>query len=199
MAGSKNLKNSRRSKAPAGASKQGLFAVPVAFLASAAVMASAVWWFYKTGATLYWGDAESHLDIARRIVDSRTPGWSQIGTTWLPLPHLLMIPLVKNDRMWQTGLAGGITSAASMTLAVTFLFAAIRRLFSSVLAAATGAGVFLLNPNTLYLGCYTDDRGSLLRGFVRVALLYDPLRRNAELAHACRRSIGRFGGHADAL
>jgi hypothetical protein len=152
MAGSKNLKNSRRSKAPAGASKQGLFAVPVAFLASAAVMASAVWWFYKTGATLYWGDAESHLDIARRIVDSRTPGWSQIGTTWLPLPHLLMIPLVKNDRMWQTGLAGGITSAASMTLAVTFLFAAIRRLFSSVLAAATGAGVFLLNPNTLYLG-----------------------------------------------
>jgi hypothetical protein len=37
-------------------------------------MAAAVTYFYQTGATLYWGDAESHLDIARRVVDSRTPG-----------------------------------------------------------------------------------------------------------------------------
>ena len=36
-------------------------------------------------------------NIARRIVDSRTPGWYQLGTTWLPLPHLLMMPLVRND------------------------------------------------------------------------------------------------------
>ncbi len=58
------------------------------FLAAAAVLAGAIAWFQRTGATLYFGDAEAHLDIARRIVDSRTPGWSQVGTTWLPLPHL---------------------------------------------------------------------------------------------------------------
>jgi 4-amino-4-deoxy-L-arabinose transferase-like glycosyltransferase len=145
---SKNLKNSRRSKTGATA------ALPViaCFLASAAVMAVAVTYFQKTGATLYWGDAESHLDIARRVIDSRTPGWAQLGTTWLPLPHLLMLPLVRNDWLWKTGLAGAIVSAFCMALAATFLFAAVRRLFGSSLSASTAAAVFLLNPNTLYLG-----------------------------------------------
>ena len=83
-------------------------------------MAGAVTYFYKTGATLYSGDAEAHLDIARRIVDSRTPGWDQVGTAWLPLPHLLMIPLVRYDWLWRTGLAGGITSGIAMALAATF-------------------------------------------------------------------------------
>ena len=71
-------------------------------------MAAAVIWFYKTGATLLSGDAEAHLNIARRIIDSRTPGWNQIGTTWLPLPHLIMIPFVRYDELWSTGLAGAI-------------------------------------------------------------------------------------------
>jgi hypothetical protein len=115
-------------------------------------MAAAVAYFYKTGATLLYGDAESHLDIARRVIDSRTPGWAQLGTAWLPLPHLLMIPLVRNDWLWRTGLAGGITSGFSMALAATFLFAGMRRLFDSTLAGGAAAAVFLLNPNTLYLG-----------------------------------------------
>ena len=96
------------------------------WLLSAAVMAAAVAYFYRNGSTLYSGDAEAHLDIARRIMDSRTPGWAQIGTTWLPLPHLLMIPLVRNDWLWRTGLAGAIPSGSRMTLAATFLFAALR-------------------------------------------------------------------------
>src|SRR5450631_1924249 len=125
---SKNSKNSSRSN--------GVVAAFLCFLASAAVMAGAVVYFHRTGRTLYFGDAEAHLDIARRIVDSRTPGWSQLGTTWLPLPHLLMIPLVRNDWMWTTGLAGAITSGVSMTLAAMFLFSAVRRIFSSTSAAA---------------------------------------------------------------
>lgn len=115
-------------------------------------MAAAITWFYRTGSLLYSGDAEAHLNIARRIVDSRTPGWAQIGTTWLPLPHLLIVPLVRNDWLWQTGLAGAIASGAAMTVAATFLFAGIRRIFDSTIAASAAWAVFLLNPNTLYLG-----------------------------------------------
>src|SRR5438874_882224 len=143
MAASKNSKNSRRSKGGAAAL--------LCFVASAAIMAGAIAYFYRTGRTLYFGDAEAHLDIARRVVDSRTPGWSQLGTTWLPLPHLLMIPLVRNDWMWTTGLAGALTTGACMTLAATFLFAAVRRIFHSTAAAVAASAVFLLNPNTLYL------------------------------------------------
>ena len=175
MAASKSSKNSRRSEAQRALSRAAIqpgisrfwrrgrdpfcacslgdgAAVALCFFATAAVMAGAIAYFYRTGRTLQFGDAEAHLDIARRIVESRTPGWSQIGTTWLPLPHLLMIPLVRNDWMWTTGLAGAIASGACMTLAVSFLFAAVRRILRSISAAAAAAAVFLLNPNTLYFG-----------------------------------------------
>ncbi len=142
MAASKSSKTSRLSNWP----------VPVCLLVTAAVMAAAVAYFYRDGSTLYFGDAEAHLNISRRILDSRTPGWLQFGTTWLPLPHLLMIPLVRDPHLWQTGLAGAITAGICMALAATFLFAAIYRLFRNVIAATTATAIFLLNPNTLYLG-----------------------------------------------
>src|SRR5580658_6086675 len=114
-----------------------LLSVTLCVIASAAIMAAAIRHFYLNGSTLYYGDAEAHLDIARRIIDSRTPGWYQVGTTWLPLPHLLMIPLVRDTWLWSTGLAGGIVSGMCMTIAAGFLFAAIRRLFDSAIAASS--------------------------------------------------------------
>src|ERR1700679_2593966 len=109
MAGLKSSKTSRRSSA-------GFAPIALCALAGGAVMAAAIAWFYRTGTLLNFGDAEAHLNIARRIVDSRTPGWAQIGTTWLPLPHLLMIPFVRHDRLWITGLAGAPHSANSLSV-----------------------------------------------------------------------------------
>ncbi len=153
MADSKNSRNSRRFSAVArGAIASPATAVTLCAIASALIMAFAAAYFYRTGVTLYYGDAEAHLNIARRIIDSRTPGVSQLGTTWLPLPHLAMIPFVRHDDLWKTGLAGAIPAAAAMTLAAIFLFAAIRRQFESTIAASAATAVFLLNPNTLYLG-----------------------------------------------
>jgi len=139
-----------------------------------AVMASAAAWVWRSGSLFYYGDAEAHLDIARRVLDSKTPGWAQLGTTWLPLPHLLMLPLVRNDWLWQTGLAGAITSAACMALGATFLFAAVRRQFSNALAGAAAAAVFLLNPNALYLGSIPMTEAAFFAAFF--ALLYFTVR-----------------------
>src|SRR6478672_3406837 len=58
-----------------------------------AISAAAVWWCASHGYTLYYGDAEAHLNIARRVLDSRTPGPEQLGTAWLPLPHVLMLSI----------------------------------------------------------------------------------------------------------
>jgi len=113
--------------------------------------AGAVLYFYSRGWLLYYGDAQAHLNIARRVLDSRTPGWNQIGTVWLPLPHLLMLPLVRNDWLWRTGLAGSIPSSACFIAATLFLFAAARRAFSNAAAGFAAAGLFALNPNLLYL------------------------------------------------
>ena len=115
-----------------------------------ACSAAAVWFCYTHGWLLYFGDAEAHLNIARRIIDSQTPGYDQIGRIWLPLPHLMMLPLVRIDWLWRNGLAGAMPSALGWVLAGTLLFAAVRRLFDTTAAAASVA-VFAGNPNLLYL------------------------------------------------
>jgi len=116
-----------------------------------AISMAGVLWCSSRGYTLYYGDAEAHLNIARRILDSRSPGPEQLGTVWLPLPHLLMIPFVTRDSWWRSGWAGAIPSAASFVIAGTFLFAAARRLYLSTAAGVAAALLFALNPNMLYL------------------------------------------------
>jgi len=113
--------------------------------------ATAVVWFWQRGYTLYYGDAEAHLNMARRVVDSRQPGLYQLGGVWLPLPHLLMLPLVANDRLWMNGLGGVLPVAASFVVAAMFLFLAARRIYASAAAAFATLCLFVLNPNLLYL------------------------------------------------
>ena len=105
---------------------------PVALAAFllACLSAAAVWLTWRQGWTLYYGDAEAHLNIARRLVDSRTPGYDQFGTAWLPLPHLLMAPFVKDDFLWHSGLAGAIPSAICFVMAGHFFSLAARRVSS---------------------------------------------------------------------
>jgi len=123
----------------------------VAVLLLALVSAGALVWSMVRGYTLYYGDAVAHLNIARRIVDSRTPGLDQLGTVWLPLPHLLMLPFVGNDFLWRSGLAGAIPAALSFIAAGALLFAAARRAFDDRIAGAVALAAFALNPNVLYM------------------------------------------------
>ncbi|MGE5644947.1 MAG: glycosyltransferase family 39 protein [Acidobacteriota bacterium] len=116
----------------------------------AALSIAAIAFFFHQGTILYYGDATAHINIARRIFDSRTPGWSQIGTVWLPLPHILMLPFVGVDWLWRTGLAGSIPAGACFVAAGVFLFLAVRRVFDGA-AAAAACLAFALNPNLLYL------------------------------------------------
>ncbi|MGD1062113.1 MAG: hypothetical protein ABR860_02530, partial [Terracidiphilus sp.] len=107
-------------------------------------------WSWRHGAMLNYGDAVAHLHIARRVFDARTPRFSQLGSVWLPLPHILLIPFVQNYDWWATGLAGVIPSA----LAYIASCAGIHRLARHWLnppAAALALAFFALNPNLLYM------------------------------------------------
>ena len=53
--------------------------------------------YYQRGLTLSHYDAKAHLVVARRVLDSLTPEYSQIGAVWLPLPHLLNLLPVQID------------------------------------------------------------------------------------------------------
>lgn len=142
----------------------------IALLALVAVSATATAVVYRNGWTLYYGDAEARLSIARRVVDSRTPGYDQIGTVWLPLPFVLLLPLVVDDRLWHSGLAGALPSSLCFVAAGMFLFGAVRRLFQSTPAAAAAAAIFALNPNVLYLQATPMTEAVWFSGIL--ALLY---------------------------
>lgn len=140
---SKRVSKSSKSSPPS----KGLAALALLTVLSAA----SSWYVYAQGWTLWSGDAEAHLNIARRIFDSRLPGYHQIGTVWLPLPHVLMLPFVQSDALWRSGLGGAIPAAACFVLAGWMLFLSAQRLFGSAAAGWTAALVFALNPNLLYL------------------------------------------------
>src|ERR1700688_4852486 len=72
--------------------------------------------YLRYGDVLLYGDAVAHINIARRVFDSRTPGLLQLGTVWLPLPHLLMIPFLLSDGWWQSGIGGSIPSLMAFVL-----------------------------------------------------------------------------------
>src|SRR5206468_1748357 len=60
-------------------------------VAAAAVSLVAFAIYFRRGDLLLFGDAVAHLNLARRLFDSLTPGFNQLGTVWLPLPHLIMV------------------------------------------------------------------------------------------------------------
>src|SRR5208337_5453405 len=78
--------------------------------------------FLQRGHLLLYGDAVAHINIARRMFDSRTPGLLQLGTVWLPLPHLLMIPFLISHEMWQRGAGGSIPSLVAYVFGVVGIF-----------------------------------------------------------------------------
>ena len=66
---------------------------------------------FTRGYVLLYGDAVAHLGIARRILDSRNPGLVQLGSVWLPLPHLLMLPFVQKMDVVAERAGGGVAVA----------------------------------------------------------------------------------------
>lgn len=120
----------------------------VAACAAAALIAIA--WSWTHNALLNYGDAEAHLHIARRVFDSHRPGLTQLGSVWLPLPHLLMIPFVAVFSWWRNGVAGLIPSAVAWMASCWGIYRLSRRWLSPA-PAAIALAFFALNPNLLYL------------------------------------------------
>ena len=116
----------------------------------AALSLLAIAWSWRNRAILNYGDAVAHLHIARRVFDSRFPGLSELGSVWLPLPHLLMLPFVQVYALWANGLAGTIPSAIAWLAACVGIYRLARH-WLSPLASAVTLAFFALNPNLAYL------------------------------------------------
>ena len=106
-----------------------------------------------------------------------------------------MMPLVRNDWLWRTGLAGAIPSALLHGAGGHLSVRRRRGGFSTApLAAAAAAAVFLLNPNILYLGSIPMTEPVLFASLF--ALLYFTVRfaRHAGLGRAVGAGVAACAG-----
>jgi hypothetical protein len=101
---------------------------------------------------VYYSDAISHLVISREMFDSLSPGFGQLGTVWLPMTHILLLPFVTSNFLFHTGLAGTFVSAISTAVTAVILFRISRLQFDSELAGILASSLFLLNLSVIYMG-----------------------------------------------
>ncbi|MCU1301898.1 MAG: hypothetical protein JWQ87_2182 [Candidatus Sulfotelmatobacter sp.] len=137
--------------------------------------------FYnRNNDVLLYGDAVAHINIARRVFDSMTPGLLQVGTVWLPLPHLLILPFVVSKQMWQSGSGGSIPSMAGYVLGVLGIFRLVRSALrrngeeGSGTPAEAWAAVILYcaNPNLIYMQATAMSESLYLALFIWVVVYF---------------------------
>jgi hypothetical protein len=128
------------------------------WLATCASVISFLYYFQHHEFMLY-GDAVAHINIARRVFDSKTPGLLQLGTVWLPLPHLLMIPFLLSNQMWTAGAGGSIPSLIAYVFGMAGIYRLIRNALSKGneldakvrVTASAAAIIYAANPNLIYI------------------------------------------------
>jgi hypothetical protein len=118
-------------------------------------------YFFANGMTNHYGDGIAHVNIARKVVDSPDDSlWQrylQIGTPWLPLQTVLMLPLVAIDPLWRSGAAGSLVSMIAFVVAATMIYRIARQLYDAQDAqsgrwmAAVSLLIFALNPSALFM------------------------------------------------
>ncbi len=165
----------------------------LAWLATCVSVMSFLFYFQR-GDVLLYGDAVGHINIARRVFDSKTPGLLQLGTVWLPLPHLLMIPFLISNEMWRLGVGGSIPSMVAYVFGVVGMFRLVRGALSRGLephgaarvAAWTAAFVYASNPNLIYMQTTAMGEALYLSLFIWVVVYFSEfVRGNAKALTKC--------------
>jgi hypothetical protein len=162
-------------------------------------------YYFKHGGLLLYGDAVAHINIARRVFDSQTPGLLQLGTVWLPLPHLLMIPFLLSDTAWQSGIGGSIPSMVAYVLGTAGIFRLIRGILirdsqpdaPARIAAWLSAIIYAANPNLIYLQTTAMTESLYLALFVWSVVYFSEFAqessRNDKLPGAISSSLTKCG------
>lgn len=129
------------------------------------------WFYYFTNnLTLSYNDARSHLNIARRVIDSLQPGFAQIGSVWLPLQHILELPTIWQDFMYRSGLSGSIVSMIAFIGSIAIIGKIVRLMGLDKKAAFIAMTVFATNPNMLFI--QTTPMTESLMIFTSLGALY---------------------------
>jgi hypothetical protein len=106
-------------------------------------------------------------------VDSSNPGLlEQLGTNWLPLPHLLLLPFTLIDPLFRTGFAGLAVSLPCLVMTSVILFKVIKSQVFVGYVAILGALLYASNPNVIYLGIIPMTEAPFMLFFVTAAYFF---------------------------
>jgi hypothetical protein len=110
------------------------------------------WWFSdRHGLTMLYADARSHMTISRRLLDGPNHSLVQLGTVWLPLPHIVVAPFTLVTAWWRSGIAALPVNLACLVIEAIALFRVVRLASLSRVGAWIAVLVLLTNPGWLYL------------------------------------------------
>lgn len=121
---------------------------------------------------IYYGDSSSHLFSAKRFVDAKEPGIGQLGTVWLPLPHIMFLPFSLVGSLFSSGIAGMLVCLPCHAFASILIYRIIKSKTSSALVPMIGALLYASNPNLIYLGITAMTEAPFLAFFLASAYFY---------------------------
>lgn len=104
-----------------------------------------------SGAAIAYRDEQLHLTIARRLVDSAAPGFQQLGTVWLPVPHLILAPFVLDFGLWVSGAGAAVVGTLCLAASATALYRIAARVGLGRTARLTTVAAFVASPAVLYV------------------------------------------------
>jgi hypothetical protein len=135
---------------------------------------AALLWYYAHQQIMLYGDAVAHINIARRVLDNRSwmSSFFQLGTVWLPLPHILMLPFVWNKALWMTGVAGSIASMVAYVAGALGIFRLVNARAPDI-AAYSAAAIYALNPNLMYMQSTAMNEPLFLAFFIWAIVYFD--------------------------
>jgi hypothetical protein len=147
----------------------------IVFFVTIIIGTSAAFFLYSIDrfSLIYYGDSVSHLVRARELVDSINPGlFEQLGTAWLPLPHLLLLPFTLIEPLFRTGFAGTALSLPCLAITSVLLCNIIKSHLSVGYVAIVGALLYATNPNILYMGIAPMTEAPFMLFFVGAAYFF---------------------------
>jgi hypothetical protein len=124
---------------------------------------------------IYYNDSISHLVRSREFVDSPNPGlFEQLGTAWLPLPHLLLLPFTLIDVLFRTGFAGLAVSLPCFAITSVLLYRIIKSHIGAGFSyiAIIGALLYASNPNMIYISITPMTEAPFMLFFVASAYYF---------------------------
>jgi hypothetical protein len=170
---------------------------------AAVISVNAFLYFLDRNQTYVHIDAIAHVNKARGLFDNFEPGLRNLGSVWLPLPHLLMAPPAAIDSFWTSGAAGSWISVLCFIGTSFFLFSTGLVWSGSRVVAWVAFILFALNPRLVYF--FTTPENEPLMIFCAAGLAYFLVRwtqqenwRDFALAvlFACGGALTRYEGWA---